>query len=76
MPPEDDKGETCTVCGKSTEGGAGFAHLYHKGQRFSLCCPMCVDAFQRHRDRFVRGERPRSLLDETIAQMTWKEPPG
>lgn len=75
MNPEDANVETCTVCGKPTNGAAGFAHLYHLGRRFSLCCPMCVEAFQRHRDRFARGERPQSLLDETIAEMKWRDPP-
>lgn len=62
-------GETCIVCGKSTEGTAGFAHLYHDGRRCALCCPMCLQLFERAPDRFARGDRPQSLIEELMQQM-------
>jgi hypothetical protein len=75
MSADPSSDETCIVCGKSTEGAAGFAHLYHEGRRFALCCPMCVQMFERHRDRFTRGDRPQSLLDELTQEITWKNDP-
>lgn len=73
MNPENAKDETCIVCGKSTEGAAGFAHLYHKGLRFSLCCPMCVQMFQRAPGRFAGGENPKTLVEEILDEIKWKE---
>jgi hypothetical protein len=75
MNPSDTNLENCAVCGKSTEGSAAFAHLYHHGRRFPLCCPLCVDAFERHRDRFAQGACRQTLLEEIIADMKWKNPP-
>jgi len=65
-------GETCIVCGKSADGDRDFSHVYHKGRRFSLCCPLCLQLFQRAPDRFAAGERCKSLLDELLDQMKWK----
>lgn len=67
--------ETCIVCGKSAEGATSFAHIHHEGRRFALCCPMCIQMFERHRDRFARGDRPQSLLDELTREITWKNGP-
>lgn len=65
--------ENCAVCGKSTDGTTGAAHLYHQGRRFPVCCPICLQMFERAPDRFARGDRPQSLLDELMEQMTWKD---
>lgn len=64
--------ETCIVCGNSTEGAGSFAHLYHEGRRIALCCPMCLQMFERARERFARGDRPQSLIDELLEKITWK----
>jgi hypothetical protein len=66
--------ETCFVCGKSAAGGPGFSHLYHEGRQFALCCPVCVQMFQRAPDRFARGERPQSVVEELLNEMQWKDP--
>lgn len=65
--------ETCIVCGKSTEGAGNFAHLYHEGRRFALCCPMCLQMFERARDRFARGDRPQSLIQQLIDEIKWRD---
>lgn len=65
--------EACIVCGKSTEGAGSFAHLYHEGRRFALCCPMCLQMFERARDRFARGDRPQSLLQQLIDEIKWRD---
>ncbi|MBX3750162.1 MAG: hypothetical protein KF897_08745 [Opitutaceae bacterium] len=73
MNPDDAKDETCIVCGKATDGVAGFAHLYHDGRRFALCCPLCVQFFQRAPARFAAGERPQSIVEDLLADVKWKE---
>ena len=65
--------ETCIVCGKSTEGAGNFAHLYHEGRRCALCCPMCLQMFERARERFAQGDRPQSLLDELMDEIKWRD---
>lgn len=67
-----NSGEHCVVCDKTIDGNSGTSHVYHQGRPFALCCPMCLQMFERARDRFARGERPQSLLDELMAKITWK----
>lgn len=73
-PTESSGPETCFVCGKSANGDAGFSHLYHDGRRFALCCPLCAQLFQRAPDRFARGERPQTIVEELLNEMKWKDP--
>lgn len=73
MSADPGSDETCIVCGKSTEGAGSFAHLYHEGRRFALCCPMCVQMFQRASGRFARGENPKTLVEELLDELKWKE---
>ncbi|HRE05695.1 MAG TPA: hypothetical protein PKX00_08805 [Opitutaceae bacterium] len=73
MNPEDANAETCIVCGKDVTAATNAAHLYHKGRRFALCCPMCVQFFQRAPDRFAAGERPQSIVEDLLADIKWKE---
>ena len=74
MSDDSTRNETCVVCGKSTDGNTVTAHLYHDGRRFALCCPMCVEMFQRAPARFASGERRQSLVEELLAEMKLKNP--
>lgn len=65
--------EVCSVCGKPA-AGQPFTHLYHAGKRFNLCCPMCVQMFQRAPDRFARGERPQTILQDLLNELKWRDP--
>lgn len=71
----DDRpdGEVCVVCGKPADGARGFAHLYHDGSRFALCCPLCLRLFQRAPDRFARGDRPETLVQQLLDEIQWRE---
>lgn len=74
MNPDDASGvETCAVCGKAATGDAGFSHLYHDGRRFPLCCPVCVQMFQRAPGRFASGERPQSIVEDLIRELKWRD---
>lgn len=66
--------DRCIVCGKDLTNTPGTTHLYHEGRSFSLCCPMCVEMFQRAPERFSSGERPQTILEELLAEMKWKTP--
>jgi len=64
--------DACAVCGNVATSGRRFSRLYHEGKAFPLCCPMCIDMFQRAPERFARGERPETVLDELIAELKWR----
>ncbi len=38
---------TCVVCGKGVEGNRGFARINHEGIMVNLCCPGCIDTFEK-----------------------------
>ena len=63
---------TCAVCGKDLTQEQSVTHLYREGRRFDLCCPLCVDMFQRAPDRLARGERPQSVLEDLLGEMQWR----
>ncbi len=66
--------ETCTVCGNEATGGRRFSRIYQGGRPFALCCPMCVDLFQRAPAGFAGGERPQRVIEDLIADLKWKTP--
>lgn len=72
MSTENTGNEACAVCGKSAEGSPSFSHLYHERRRFALCCPVCVQMFQRAPDRFARGESPKTIMEELLDELKWK----
>jgi hypothetical protein len=61
----------CAVCGKDIINLPGVSHLFHEGRSFSLCCPVCIQMFQRAPARFASGERPASIVDELISELKW-----
>lgn len=73
MSDEGTVKEACVVCGKSAEGSPEFSHLYHDGRRFALCCPLCIQLFQRAPDRFACGENPKTLMEELLDELKWKD---
>ncbi len=38
---------SCAVCGKNVQRGGGFARINHKGLMVNLCCPLCLETFQK-----------------------------
>jgi hypothetical protein len=70
--PNDSGPETCVVCGKAVAGTSGVTHIYQAGRPFALCCPVCVDMFQRAPARFASGERPQSVVEDLLADLKWK----
>ncbi|HVU18358.1 MAG TPA: hypothetical protein VHD32_15750 [Candidatus Didemnitutus sp.] len=72
----NDPTESCAVCGKDLANTSGVAHLYRDGKAFPLCCPLCVDLFQRAPKRFADGERPQTVVEELLAEIKWKNSGG
>jgi hypothetical protein len=40
-------GETCVVCGKTLRPGEALAKIHSGGSKLPICCPLCLDAYQR-----------------------------
>ena len=74
MNPDEPTEGICIACGKELAGASDVAHLYHQGRRFSLCCPMCIQMFQRAPARFASGERPQTIVEELLEEMKWTKP--
>jgi hypothetical protein len=55
----------CAVCGKNVQNGGGFARLKRGARMVELCCPLCLETFQRdpepHLKRMQRGDYFREL---------------
>lgn len=44
----------CAVCGKNVQNGGGFARIKHGERMVELCCPLCLDTFQKDPDPYVK----------------------
>lgn len=73
--PENSPTERCVVCGQGVSESGACAHLYEDGRRFAVCCPICMEMFNRAPERFARGEKPMTVVDELLQDLRWKEPP-
>lgn len=60
---------SCIVCGKNVTHGGGFARINHKGTMVNLCCPLCMEAFEKdpapHMARLAKVLHHRALRDLT-----------
>jgi hypothetical protein len=54
MPPEEQNyDKECLVCGKGVEHGEGFARLKVDDYFIALCCPLCMEIYQKNPQRFL-----------------------
>ncbi len=53
--------ETCIVCQKPVRYGTGFAHIKHDRCMVTLCCPLCMETFQKHPAPYVALQAARNL---------------
>ena len=44
----------CIVCGKSVEGGGGMCHFKVEEHMVALCCPLCIETFNKDPMHYVR----------------------
>ena len=64
-----NEAESCVVCGKNVERGGGFARISHKGVMVNLCCPWCLETFEKdpapHMERLTKVLHHRAMRDLT-----------
>ena len=44
----------CIVCQKSVDHGGGMAHFKVEGEMVALCCPLCIETFNKDPKRYLR----------------------
>ena len=59
---------SCAVCGKNVTHGGGFSRINHKGVMVNLCCPLCLETFQKdpkpYMARLAKVESFRTLTSQ------------
>ena len=44
----------CIVCCKSVDQGGGLAHIKAGARMIALCCPLCIETFNKDPMRYLR----------------------
>lgn len=44
----DTTDETCVVCGQPVGRGRCFSHILYRERMMALCCPLCLETFQKN----------------------------
>ena len=65
--------EVCVVCGKNVQGGGGFAKISHGSRMVSLCCPLCLAAFQQDPEPYV-GRLEKNLAYHALRALSQTPP--
>lgn len=60
----DREEETCVVCGKAIRPGEALAKLPSGKSKLPICCPLCLEAYQRDPKPFLEQLARRTLLQE------------
>ncbi len=50
----EEEAEECIVCNKPVRHGTGFAHIKCDKKIATLCCPLCMETFQRKPELYLR----------------------
>ncbi len=68
-----NEAETCVVCGKGADGPRGFARINHGGIMVNLCCPGCLETFEK--DPEPHMARIRKIAEYRELRKLTKRPP-
>src|SRR5215470_17718147 len=52
-----NEGEACVVCGKGLRRDEALAYMHHEGQRFPICCPLCLEAWEKDPKPYIPATR-------------------
>ncbi|ODU23864.1 MAG: hypothetical protein ABS95_02835 [Verrucomicrobia bacterium SCN 57-15] len=59
-----DEGETCVVCGKGLRPGESLVKLHQGDKTLSVCCPLCLEAYQSDPKRYIDRLVKRAFMRE------------
>jgi YHS domain-containing protein len=44
----------CIVCSKTVDEGGGMCHIKAGGRMIALCCPLCIETFNKDPMHYLR----------------------
>ena len=63
---EENWDQSCIVCHKSVDHGGGMAHFKVEGEMIALCCPLCIETFNKNPKQYLSLRKlQRALLGKT-----------
>jgi hypothetical protein len=69
MLPEEQGFDTqCLVCGKGVEHGEGFCRLKVEQYYIALCCPLCMEVYEKNPQRYLAKLTIRVLRPPGVAE--------
>ncbi len=58
------EGESCVVCGKALKPGEALATMHEGESKLPICCPLCLEAYQKDPKHYLERLAKQTLLRE------------
>jgi hypothetical protein len=58
----------CAVCENAITGGRWFARIAHGEWMVALCCPLCLETFERNPKSYVRRLETLALMQSRTGE--------
>jgi hypothetical protein len=59
-----DEEPACVVCGKALKPGEALAKMHKEGRKLLICCPLCLDAYEKDPNLYLERLAKRTLARE------------
>jgi hypothetical protein len=60
----NNEGQTCVVCGKGLRPGEALATMHEGETKLPICCPLCLEAYQKDPKPYLERLAKHTLLRE------------
>jgi hypothetical protein len=60
----EDSSDFCIVCGKGLRPGEALAKMHQGESKLPICCPLCLEAYQKDPQPYLDRFAKRALLRE------------
>ena len=60
----EDSADSCIVCGKGLHPGEALAKMHQGESKLPICCPLCLEAYQKEPKLYLDRFAKRALLRE------------
>jgi len=60
----DEDRQICVVCGKSLKPGEALATLHKGGNKLPVCCPLCLEAYEKDPQPYLERLAKQTLREE------------
>lgn len=58
------EGDICVVCGKALKSGEALATMHNSGSKLPICCPLCLEAYQKDPKPYLERLAKRTFQQE------------